>query len=293
VVKIAMEARYKDALRSAYKLKLTKTPSREYRDHLFSVGWCYRAISKGVIPASTATSKASEEVAVTSEKEKVIESLKDFSQDLLEKNETDALQLDKIEISLKDSEFQLDKPESFTPDYAVSLSSANSFDARYKFDGHNKFELTKLKIIFVADTLRDVEFENTDDLTEFEALFDQATAQLFSKMVKAMKLKREDYLLTAISFGELDKKDSKNMVLSEIHHFQPELVISLGVSDSHALIDTKQRLKDLHGNFYPIHIDTYSGEIMPLFSPSLLNSAPHMKNITWVDMQKAMEKLSI
>jgi uracil-DNA glycosylase family 4 len=287
VVKIAMEAAYKDALRSAYKLKLTKTPSREYRDHLFPIGWCYRAINKEAV---VRTEPAKVEVT---EKAKVIESLKDFTQDLLEKNETDSLALDKIEIALKDSDFQFEKPELLTRGLVTSFSSASSFEARYKYNDFDKMSSTKLKIVFVADTLRDVDFDEITELTEFEALFDSSTALLFSKMVKAMKLSREDYLLTAISFGENDKKDCKSLVLSEIHHFQPMLVISLGVSASHSLIDTKQRLKDLHGNFYPINIDAFSAEVMPLFSPSLLNSAPHMKNITWIDMQKAMEKVTI
>jgi uracil-DNA glycosylase family 4 len=287
MVKIAMEADYKAALRSAYKLKLTKTQGREYRDHLFPIGWSYRAVS-----AKSATIEKPVNTE-PSEKENIIESLKDFSQELLKKNETDSIALDKIEIGLKDSDFQFDRPEPLTQEFVNSMSSQSSFDARYKFNDYNKLSSKALKIIFVADTLRDETFDNITELSEFEALFDESTALLFSKMVKAMKLSREDYLLTAISYGEIEKKDCKALVVSEIYHFRPTLVISLGVSASHALIDTKQRLKDLHGNFYPINIDTFSAEVMPLFSPSLLNSAPHMKNITWVDMQKAMEKVTI
>ena len=87
-----MEAAYKDALRSAYKLKLTKTPSREYRDHLFPIGWCYRAINKEAV---VRTEPAKVEVT---EKAKVIESLKDFTQDLLEKNMEFAKGLDAVEM---------------------------------------------------------------------------------------------------------------------------------------------------------------------------------------------------
>ncbi len=275
-----MEQRYKDAVRALRKTKLSKAPPAEYRQHLFPVGWSYKEYNSiEITPVKE------------SEKAQVIDSLKDFGQNLLDENKTDSIKLDKIEIAKKNAN-SFDEPESFTREFVISTTSSESFEARYKIEDIDRSELGSLKVIFVADNLReDFLTEPKSELTEFEALFDTSTAALFSKMVKAMKLSKSDYLLTAIKFKE--DKSILDTVLSEIHHFKPTLVVSLGVSASHALIDTTQRLKDLHGNFYPIKIDGYDSQVMPLFSPSLLNSAPHMKSITWIDMQKAMEKLGL
>ena len=295
MVKIAMEQLYKDALRSEYKLKLTKAPSKEYRDHLYPLGWCYRAIEKVEVASSVISSTVEVPKAMPAEKTQVIESFKDFSKSLMQESDSDSIKLDKVEISLKTNEPNFEKPEPFSQKVIVDLSNENSFKARYEMGDESKANKERLKVIFIADTLlSDVSIDSPSEITEFQALFDESTALLFSKMVKAMKLDKSDYLLTAIGFEKEGKKeDCMSLVLSEIYHFKPELLITLGVSASHALIDTKQRLKDLHGNFYPISIDSYSAEVMPLFSPSLLNSAPHMKSITWLDMQKAMEKLAI
>lgn len=314
-----MESLYKAALRNIYKSKLTKTSPKDYRDHLFSTGWSYREYPdpSGVVsPRPMASNiksienealeeKSVDGAEVKTEKKKVIESLKDFSQNLLNESNSDSLKMDKVEISIKNSNFAFEIPEPLSTELVEKYTSKLAMKARYQLSSKNKLDINRMKVIFVADTLIDKFDDSTSisvnelpltELTEFEALFDESTALLFSKMVKAMKVDCQDYLLTAISFGkpdQIEKQDCLDLVLSEIYKFKPSLVISLGVSASHALIDTKQRLKDLHGNFYPLNIGDLSTEVMPLFSPSLLNSAPHMKSITWKDMQKAMERLSL
>ncbi len=277
-----MEQRYKEALRNLQKASLTKAKGNEYRDRLFPVHWSYRAVETIV--------KAPASPKPESEKAKVIESFKDFSKNLISQNDNNSVKLDNIEISTKSKDSQFKDPDALTQEKLVAMTSQSSFEARYRGDLLN---VEKLDVIFVSDNLLDVDLDKADELAPFKALFDESTAILFSKMVGAMKLREESFLLTAIAFDKDESaKDLTELVLSEISHFKPKLVITLGVSASHALIDTKERLKDLHGNFYPLTIGEFSSEIMPLFSPSLLNSAPHMKSITWVDMQKAMEKLT-
>jgi hypothetical protein len=277
-----MEQRYKEALRNLQKANLTRAKGREYRNRLFPVTWSYRAVE--------GLTKVSASPKPESEKAKVIESLKDFSENLISLNNNNSVTLDNIEISAKASVAQFEKPDQLTRDKIESLSNKSSFMARY---GDALLTDRDVDVIFVSDNLLDIDLSAEDELGQFKALFDESTAILFSKMVGAMKLTDSSFLLTAITFDK-DKTgtDLTELVLSEITYFKPKLVITLGVSASHGLIDTKERLKDLHGNFYPLTIGEFSTEIMPLFSPSLLNSAPHMKSITWVDMQKAMEKLT-
>lgn len=279
-----MEHRYKNALQSIYKAKLAKTISPDYREHLFSNGWFYTSLKEiKTIP-----------INLNTEKNLVIQSFNQFGQNLLEKSGKDKLVLDKIEISKK--ELKQNTQVSFDELVAeiLKVQSKDNFKQRYVSSGVNKQELTNLKVVFVSDTLLESPVQDQTELDEFNCLFDQETSSLFSKMVKAMKLTTEDYLLTAITIGEdeVNKGNNIDLVLKEINYFKPELVITLGVSASHALINTNERLKNLHGNFYPLQLTDFNTEVMPLFSPSLLRSAPHMKSITWVDMQKAMEKLA-
>jgi hypothetical protein len=308
-----MEHRYKAALRNLYKSKLTKTVSSEYRDHLFPIGWSYAEPNKASTELKTTelrkwptaevgTVEAVEEansVPVT-EKEQVIGSLNEFTKNLLEETESDSVIVGDIEISKKQTSSKFkdvsDVSKSELKTQLIERLGQNCVDYRYSSNLNlNRFDLDKLKVIFVSDTLKiEPHSDDNKDLYEFYALFDEQTAILFSKMVKAMKVDPSHYLLTAITFGEKeeDKANNLDLVLKEIATFKPDLVISLGVSASHALLESKQRLKDLHGNFYGLTVGDFSCEVMPLFSPSLLKSAPHMKSITWIDMQKAMEKLT-
>lgn len=310
-----MEYRYKAALRNIYKAKLTNTISSNYREHLFPVGWSYAqpneevvvqpkvksagVDSKKLINSSQENIEPGKAEVKTSEKEQVIGSLNEFTKSLLEETQTDSVVVGNIEISKKDSNSTFDaiteSSKSELETQLVSFQGEKSVTYRYKSnESLNRFELDKLKVIFVSDTLRSAPHEDDNtELHEFYALFDEQTAILFSKMVKAMKVKPSEYLLTAITYGEdeANKGNNTDMVLKEIASYRPDLVITLGVSSSHALLESKQRLKDLHGNFYGLTIGDFKTEVMPLFSPSLLKSAPHMKSITWIDMQKAMEKL--
>jgi hypothetical protein len=306
-----MEHRYKAALRNIYKEKLTNSISSEYKDHLFPVGWSYaespvgldrnelKKWPKEVVKEAETSVKETTAPNIT-EKEQVIGSLNEFTKNLLEETESDSVIVGDIEISKKKSSAnfkdinEISKTELRTQ--LISRLGQNCVDYRYSSNSNlNRFDIDKLKVVFVSDTLKTTPYnDNNKELYEFYALFDEQTAILFSKMVKAMKVKPSDYLLTAITFGEKeeDKANNLDLVLKEIAVFKPDLVISLGVSASHALLESKQRLKDLHGNFYQLKVGEFSCEVMPLFSPSLLKSAPHMKSITWIDMQKAMEKLT-
>lgn len=295
-----MEHRYKDALRELYKLKLTKNISADYREHLFGLGWFYKPIAVEVSPEEK---NIPVEKLEKTEKKQVLESFNEFGNNLLGDKLNARVILDNIEISkktpdlisqddsLKNVDFSGNKTELQAE--LFKILGEESTKARYLIGDVNRFSLETVKVIFIADTLlENSELEGTE-LDEFLALFDKGTSELFSKMVKAMKLNKEDYLLSAITSDALgdEKGNFTEYVLKEVLSFRPKLIITLGVSASHALLDTKDRLQNLHGNFYPLKLKGFETEVMPLFSPSLLRSAPHMKSVTWVDMQKAMEKL--
>ena len=150
-----------------------------------------------------------------------------------------------------------------------------------------------VKVIFISDAFSSLDLHGVDEnLLEFYSLFEDQTAQLFSKMVVAMKLGKEDYLLTAVKMPQQnEERDCLDNVIQEILSFRPQLIITMGITPTNALLKLNKRLKDIHGKFYKIKINDFSVDVMPLFSPNLLNTASNMKKIAWEDMQKAMNKL--
>lgn len=165
-----------------------------------------------------------------------------------------------------------------------SLLSEQAVSTRFK-------EKANIKVLFVSDFLHLKDDYKGD---EFNCLFDGDISVLFSNMVKAMKLAKSDYFLSAMKVkGELEDISYKDALLLEINYFKPSLIITLGVSATHGLLEITDRIKDIHGQFYNITVNDESYDLLPLFSPHLLGSAPNMKKIAWADMQKAMKKLSL
>lgn len=290
-----MEQRYKDALRQIYRDKLIsdQKPS-SYAQELFrsSNSYFMRPLRVDVQPEV----KEGTEVKSVTEKTLILDSLHQFGKEKLEENENKPIQVEGGEIRAKDTgtdgfthEFELspvnkDQLSRYTTDRTSQVIQ----DLRYSLD---KVEQNKLKVIFVSDSFNNSDLEEvSEDIKEFYSLFEKDTAVLFSRMTKAMKLENNDFLLSAIKYAD---QEVLEMVLNEIYAYKPDLVITLGVSASHALLNIKKRLKDIHGKFHKIKVNDYALEVMPLFSPNLLNTAVHMKKMAWEDMQKAMEHLAL
>lgn len=167
---------------------------------------------------------------------------------------------------------------------ASHLISSDSASIRY-------LDKSNIKVMFVSDFLH---IKDNYEQNEFNCLFEGDISNLFSNMVKAMRLEKSEFLLSAMKVkGELEDVSYQSTLLSEISHFKPQLIITLGVSATHGLLDIKDRIKDIHGQFYSLSVNGNEFDLLPLFSPHLLGSAPNMKKIAWADMQKAMEKLSL
>ena len=101
----------------------------------------------------------------------------------------------------------------------------------------------------------------------------------------------------SVSSLYVDDKEQFDLVMSEIQWAQPKLIITLGAVATNKILQTGQRLKDIHGKLSQVEL-FYQKEslanytVMPLFSPNLLQTAPNMKKTAWKDMQKAMEFLA-
>jgi hypothetical protein len=151
----------------------------------------------------------------------------------------------------------------------------------------------KPKVYFLVDKLS-LEPLYTAPHPGFEELrffFSEETSVLFSKMIQAMKLTSQDYVIGPINFQEADGFDYR----FELAWLQPQLVMTLGATATNDLLSIHERLNNIHGKFFARKIlsslNPYEFLVMPLFNPEFLRINPSMKKTAWDDMQKAMKKI--
>jgi hypothetical protein len=136
----------------------------------------------------------------------------------------------------------------------------------------------KLSVLFVGDTFLEGE-------------------DLLAKMIVAMKLKNDEfYRLKSHVDADFDDPAIKGEIFEKILGLKPQLVISLGASVTHLLLDRKEKMSGIHGKFFSLSSSNHEGEIhnyklMPLFHPDFLLINPNMKRTAWIDLQKVMELL--
>ena len=145
------------------------------------------------------------------------------------------------------------------------------------------------KVFFITDDSLSSENSEYADF-DLQFYFNQEVSTLFSNMIKAMKLSRNEYYISSLSFNQNDQTEE---LIKEIYFLEPELIITLGAKATNFILQSNMRLKDCHGQFQNMSIEDKNFTAMPLFSPSLLHTAPNMKKLAWTDMQKAMTHLNI
>ncbi|HLD29997.1 MAG TPA: uracil-DNA glycosylase [bacterium] len=139
------------------------------------------------------------------------------------------------------------------------------------------------------------------------------SGQLLTKIIEAMKMKREEVYITNIakchpvkdplhpeSRGN-DRPPSPEetaacfpILLEQIRIIRPEIICCLGASASQAMLRTEKGITSLRGRFYPYKPfpeEAYTVEIIPTYHPAYLLRNPAAKKDCWKDMQMIMEKL--
>ena len=157
-----------------------------------------------------------------------------------------------------------------------------------------------IDILFITDdTVSDlIEYPNDSSIpATFNQYFEEQVALLFYKMTQAMKLEDTDFSISSLS---IKSKQKESRLESEIWHLRPRLIMTLGAQAYQFFNSSNARLKDIHGQIQDVNLMTttesggreeFKTKLMPIFSPSLLQTAPNMKKTAWLDMQKAMEYL--
>lgn len=121
--------------------------------------------------------------------------------------------------------------------------------------------------------------------------------QLLTKIIEGIGYKREDVAIGNINrcrppgnrAPTLDEAHTcKPFLLREIAVIRPKVIVVLGNTALHNLLDTKVGITKVRGTFQ----DYFGVKVMPTFHPAYLLRDPHKKREVWEDMKKVRDYLA-
>src|SRR6266446_8512541 len=120
--------------------------------------------------------------------------------------------------------------------------------------------------------------------------------QLLTKIIEAIGLKREEVLIGNVNRCRPpgnrpptpeEASMCKPFLLREIAAVQPDVIVVLGNTAMRNLLDTKEGITKVRGQF-----QDYQGvKVMPTFHPAYLLRDPSKKKETWEDLKKVRDYL--
>jgi DNA polymerase len=125
-----------------------------------------------------------------------------------------------------------------------------------------------------------------------------AAGQLLTKIIEAMKLRREDvYIANCLKCrppGNRNPLPSEILTCdpilkAQIDIIRPEVICALGKFAAQTLLATEEPISRLRGRFH----ERQGLKIMPTFHPAYLLRNPADKKLAWEDVQKIMRELGI
>ncbi|HEY0431304.1 MAG TPA: uracil-DNA glycosylase [Pyrinomonadaceae bacterium] len=120
--------------------------------------------------------------------------------------------------------------------------------------------------------------------------------QLLTKIIEAIGLKREEVLIGNVNRCRPpanrpptpeEVSTCKPFLLREIAVVQPEVIVVLGNTAMKNLLDIKQGITRVRGQFQDYH----GVKVMPTFHPAYLLRDPSKKKETWEDLKKVRDYL--
>ena len=121
--------------------------------------------------------------------------------------------------------------------------------------------------------------------------------QLLNKIIEAIGMKREEVCIGNINRCRPpgnrqptlpEAHTCKPFLLREIAVIRPKVIVVLGNTALHNLLDTKVGITRMRGQFH----DYYGVKVMPTFHPAYLLRDPSKKREVWDDMKKVREYLT-
>ena len=122
--------------------------------------------------------------------------------------------------------------------------------------------------------------------------------QLLTKIIEAMKLKREDvYIANCLKCRPPNNRSPlpseiatcNPILMRQIRIIEPKIVCTLGKFATQTLLSTQESISRLRGRF----VDWNGIKVMPTFHPAYLLRNPQDKKLVWQDMQLVMRELGI
>lgn len=225
-----------------------------------------------------------------SEKRQVIESLERFVEEKSQELNTSLLKIEGGELNLRSG-----------PGFDDVVPAENVFDLRTRLTLESNVldillsekDPSQVKVIFVTERFRPWK-EAASELksgfiNELIVGFPLKTAELFEKMIMAMKLSPSEVLLYPV---EGDDEDYSHQVMELTAHYKPEVIITLGAKATNKILKSNDRLSLIHGQFFNREIKNVGQfQVVPLFHPSIIETNQNMKKTAWADMQKIMKIL--
>ena len=121
--------------------------------------------------------------------------------------------------------------------------------------------------------------------------------QLLNKIIEAIGLKREEVCIGNINRCRPpgnrqptlpEAHTCKPFLLREIAVIRPKVIVVMGNTALHNLLDTKVGITRMRGQFH----DYYGVKVMPTFHPAYLLRDPSMKREVWDDMNMVRDYLN-
>ncbi len=125
-----------------------------------------------------------------------------------------------------------------------------------------------------------------------------AAGQLLTKIIQAMKLKREEvYIANCLKCRPPQNRNPLPSEIATCHPIlerqiaiiQPKVICALGKFAAQTLLRTEEPISRVRGRFFEIN----GIKILPTFHPAYLLRNPADKKLVWQDMQKIMQELGI
>lgn len=228
---------------------------------------------------------------VFSEKVQVIESLERFAQEKVAETKTNMFKIDGGEVHLK-TEPGWDDLNHFNS--FDDLKSGLKLDSKFLEIVFNNKQPGKISVLFVSEKFRNWDEVSADlksgFINELIAGFPVKTAELFERMIMAMKLDPSEVIVFPVE--GTDESDYSRDVMEVAAFYKPEIIITLGAKATQKILKSNDRLTVVHGQFFNRRMgDRGNFQVVPLFHPSIIETNQNMKKTAWADMQKIMKHL--
>lgn len=124
--------------------------------------------------------------------------------------------------------------------------------------------------------------------------------QLLTKMIEAMKMKREDVFIANVvksrpPGNRAPEKDETEacipFLFRQIAVVRPKLIITLGNPSTQALLGTKEGITKIRGKIFD-YPRVPGVKVLPTFHPAYLLRSPDKKREAWEDLKQAMAFLN-